>query len=173
MDKLEEKKLFEDIYFESVFREAEDIANSDKEDREKNKDGRSIDYQDNAKTPQVKKYGCYLYSLIKGAHKNPKLADEKYDDYVSSGKMNQNCLIQNPAGILNDLTGDNYRFVNTTTYDPKADIKIAKWVNGDQEHFVLMKDDENVKWDSIGHSKTATNGKIESWRLFYNTSKTA
>lgn len=168
------EKLFEDIFFENLYRES--IEAEDREERKKNPDGQSIDYQNHSKIPQVKQYGCYLYSLIKGAKRNPQRADSLYQDFVSNGYMNSNCLIQEPAEILHKCNGHEYDYKRSDKFDPNADIAIAKWSNGQHEHFVLMKNEKDVKFDSLGHSNTVATGQIpqtDGWRLFYDKTKTA
>jgi len=77
--------------------------------------------------------------------------------------------LQNPCRILEDLTGQKYRVIKTKIYDPEARLKIAQWHNPKTgySHFVLMKNESEVLFDSLGDSKTVRDGFIESWRLFY------
>ena len=151
------KLNFEEIFYEST---------------EKNPDGQSISYQSEAKEPKVRKYGCFLMSLIKGAGKNPRLADKVYKAF--KGKFfNDNCLIQDACGLLNKLTGDTWSGGKANAFDPKADICIAHFTNNTEDgHFVLMKgpNPKDIKMDSMGHSNAAAGGHIESWRNFYKKS---
>ena len=147
------------IDFEEIFYEA----------TEKNPDGQSIAYQPEAKEPMVRKYGCFLMSLIRGAGKSPRIADKVYK--ACKGKyFNDNCLIQDAPGLLNKLTGDSWTGGKSNAFDPNADINIAHFSNNTEDgHFVLMKgpNPKDIKMDSMGHSKAAAGGHIESWRNYY------
>lgn len=127
------------------------------------------DYQNNSTNPQIKESGCYFYSLIVAAGRDPEEAESLYREMIYNGYMMEDCYIMNPCGILNKLSKKRYDIVKSKVYDPKANIKIARWYNPETnyEHFVLMEDNQTVLFDSFGESNTTKNGYIVDWRLFY------
>lgn len=126
-------------------------------------------YQSRSKNKEIKNSGCYFYCLIVAANRNPEEAETLYNSMIEKGFMKNDCYILDPCKILSELTNQNYKVINSKNYDQKAEIKIAKWHNSKTgySHFVLMKNETEVLFDSFGHSNTVKNGFIESWRLFY------
>ncbi len=126
-------------------------------------------YQSNSTNPQIKESGCYFYSLIVAAGHQPEEAETLYRKMITNGLMMEDCYITNPCEILKELTGNKYTVAKTKIYDSHANIKIARWYNPEtgDEHFVLMKDEKTVLFDSFGLSNTVNNGYIKDWRLFY------
>jgi len=127
------------------------------------------DYQNYSSIEQVRQSGCYLYCLIVGSGYSPLSIDSFYPPFLKKGLIQEDCFILNPCRILEDLTGQKYRVIKTKIYDPEARLKIAQWHNPKTgySHFVLMKNESEVLFDSLGDSKTVRDGFIESWRLFY------
>lgn len=134
-----------------------------------NKDGKSKNFQGENINPMINKYGCYLYSLINGAGENPKKIDDYYKDFLSSGEINNECLILDPAGIMSKLTDEEWSFKKSSSFDDKADVAIARFNNGSYDHFVQMDGPtkEDVSFDSYGKSNTVATGDIKDWRLLY------
>ena len=161
---------FKNIFWESVNGKEENQNNYEQQYDNKNKDGKSVNFQGNAKEPMVNKYGCYLFSLVNGAGEDPKKTDEYYKKFKDENKINSECLVQDPAGIASEVDKEHdYDFKKSNNYDPNADIAIARFNNGEHDHFVQMggpkKDD--VSFDSLGHSNTVATGEIQDWRLLY------
>lgn len=52
---------FKNIFWESVNGKEENQNNYEQQYDNKNKDGKSVNFQGNAKEPMVNKYGCYLF----------------------------------------------------------------------------------------------------------------
>lgn len=162
------EKIFKQILRESL--ESENENNFEQQYDDKNKDGKSIDFQAAAKEPKVNKYGCYLYSLVNGSGTDPRKTDELYDKFRKEGKINDNCLVQDPAGIASELDPEHdYDFQKSNNFDPNADIAIARFNNGTYDHFVQMDGPKknDVSFDSHGHSHTVATGEIQDWRLLY------
>ena len=117
---------------------------------------------------EIGKYGCYFLSLLKTANKEQN-ALEYYFKYLGNKWIDKECFVMNPTNILNDLHGRKFNVIRSNSYDNKASVKIACWYNPrtNYRHFVLMRDNKEVLFDSFGQSITVKEGFIESWRLFY------
>ena len=124
---------------------------------------------------QICDYGCYFMSLLyvsKVPYSEPATLDELlkyYNIFVSRGWMDEDCYVKDPCAILKYLTGKKYTAVKDAVLDPSANIIIGRWYNPatNFHHFVVMDSNNNVVWDSLGHSTTVADGIIESYRLFY------
>lgn len=112
--------------------------------------------------------GCYFFCLLHSVGKEND-ALNTYKKVVDIGWMDEDCYIKDPCAILKYLTGKKYTAVKDTSLDPNADIIIGLWHNPatNFHHFVIMDSNNNVVWDSLGHSTTVADGSIESYRLFY------
>lgn len=112
--------------------------------------------------------GCYFFCLLHSVGKEND-ALNIYKKVVDIGWMDEDCYIKDPCAILKYLTGKKYTVVKDTALDPSADIIIGLWHNPatNLHHFVIMDSNNNVVWDSLGHSTTVADGSIESYRLFY------
>lgn len=124
----------------------------------------------------IEKYGCYFLSLLSALLGREPKFDEIIDKYIvfnKLGYMDSECTILYPCEIIHHYYGSRWSISKPNNewpkeYDSTADIAIAKWHNPNTglSHFVLMKNENEVKWDSLGDSKTVKEGYIESWRLF-------
>ena len=120
-------------------------------------------------------YGCYFMSLlyVRNIHYSevPTIDElfEYYDTFIDRGWMEPDCYVKDPCAILNYLTGKKYTVKKSAVLDPNANIIIGRWYNPstDHSHLVVMDSNNNVVWDSLGHSTTVANGFVESYRLFY------
>lgn len=112
--------------------------------------------------------GCYFFCLLHSVGKEND-ALNIYKKVVDIGWMDEDCYIKDPCAILKYLTGKKYTAVKDTALDPSANIIIGLWHNPTTNfhHFVIMDSNNNVVWDSLGHSTTVADGSIESYRLFY------
>lgn len=112
--------------------------------------------------------GCYFFCLLHYVGKEND-ALNIYKKVVDIGWMDEDCYIKDPCAILRYLTGKSYAVVKDTVLDPKANTIIGLWHNPTTNfhHFVIMDSNNNVVWDSLGHSTTVADGVIESYRLFY------
>lgn len=112
--------------------------------------------------------GCYFFCLLHSVGKEND-ALSIYKKVVDIGWMDEDCYIKDPCAILKYLTGKKYTAVKDTALDPNANIIIGLWHNPatNFHHFVIMDSNNNVVWDSLGHSTTVADGSIESYRLFY------
>lgn len=112
--------------------------------------------------------GCYFFCLLHSVGKEND-ALNIYKKVVDIGWMDEDCYIKDPCAILKYLTGKKYTAVKDTALDPNANIIIGLWHNPatNFHHFVIMDSNNNVVWDSLGHSTTVAGGVIESYRLFY------
>ena len=124
---------------------------------------------------QIYDYGCYFMSLLfvrKMSYSEITSLDELltyYDTFIDQCWMDPDCYVKDPCAILNYLTGKKYTAKKSTVLDPNANIIIGRWHNPttNHYHFVVMDSNNNVIWDSLGHSTTVAGGYIESYRLFY------
>lgn len=112
--------------------------------------------------------GCYFFCLLHSVGKEND-ALNIYKKAVDIGWMDEDCYIKDPCAILKYLTGKSYTVVKDTALDPNANIIIGLWHNPatNFHHFVIMDSNNNVVWDSLGHSITVADGSIESYRNFY------
>ena len=124
---------------------------------------------------QIYDYGCYFMSLLyvsKVPYSEPATLDELlkyYDTFISKGWMVPDCYVKDPCAILEYLIGKKYSVKKVPVLDPSANIIIGRWHNPttNLHHFVVMDPNNNVIWDSLGHSTTVAGGAVESYRLFY------
>lgn len=129
------------------------------------------------KAKLIGEYGCYFLSLLKASYEDDVFG--KYDYYVQQGWMDSECFIKCPVEILKDLTHKDYILEKRSNLDARRlgfkkngkdpDILIGYFYNPNTSihHFVLMEDENKVKWDPYGTSKTVQEGFIESYRVFW------
>ena len=124
---------------------------------------------------QIYDYGCYFMSLLyvrRISYSEVASLDELlmyYNTFITCGWMDPDCYVKDPCAILGSLTGKKYTVKKSAVLDPNANIIIGRWYNltTNHSHFVVMDSNNNVIWDSLGHSITVADGIIESYRLFY------
>lgn len=127
----------------------------------------------NKKIGSIYNYGCYFLSLCYVAKgREPYNIDEMidwYDLFIKKDWMEEDCYVKNPCAILGFFTGKKYSVKKSEVLDPSANIIIGRWHNPttNHSHFVVMDPNNNVIWDSLGHSTTVACGAVESYRLFY------
>ena len=124
----------------------------------------------------IYEYGCYFMSLLWYANKlhNVPLSaqlinDDLYVRYQKHGAMDEECYVKDPVHILRDLGVDvsSVRKVPPDHEVPPGGFVIAKYVLPEMgwAHFVAWQDNV-VTYDPWGVSRTATEGELESLRLF-------
>lgn len=117
-------------------------------------------------------YGCYFMDLLYVSfNREPTLEEmlDYYAKYLRNGWIDEECFVKQPALILKDLLHQNFRVEKSSDFSSKARFVIGYWFNvrTGYHHFVVMKDKNTVKWDSIQNSKTVSEGVIESYRNIY------
>ena len=120
------------------------------------------------KMEMIGKSGCYFLSLLYVTNNLPN-ALPLYDRFIEKGWMENDCFIKDPLSIISDLTGKKYMVYKNDAFK-KADIAIAYFYNPKTKlhHFVVVDTKSGeVKYDPLGNSNTVANGKVESYRLFY------
>ncbi|ACJ73352.1 conserved hypothetical protein (plasmid) [Borreliella afzelii ACA-1] len=134
----------------------------------------------------ISKFGCYFLCILFIALvvKEIKNGVEKcFDcfeiDLLFKGLVNKSCLrgdnayVNSPNSIFVNLGIDEDIYFDEkhypSSYVPeKSDILIGKFkdTNSSYYHFVLLDNDRSVIWDSLGNSKTVSNGSLDSLRVF-------
>lgn len=123
------------------------------------------------KVKAIYDYGCYFLDLLYvPKYKEPTLEEiiEYYDAFVANGWMDEDCFVKSPCAILNFLTGKKYSVKKDYVLDTSATHIIGYFYNPNTKlhHFVVMGEDNKVRWDSIENSNTVKNGFVESYRTF-------
>ncbi|WP_210360959.1 DUF261 family protein [Borreliella garinii] len=135
----------------------------------------------------ISKFGCYFLcvlfiALVVKEIKNnvEKCFDCAEVDLLFRALASKGCLrgdnayVNSPNSIFANLGIDEDIYFDEKhypiSYIPKeSDILIAKYksLQSDMYHFVIIDNDLNsIIWDSLGNSKTVSNGKLESLRVF-------
>lgn len=126
---------------------------------------------------EIKKNGCYLMSLLYLANKlaNVPLSAELitgdlFNVFVANGWMNANCYILNPEGILRYLGVEaRYTGVHEKPDRPcvSGEIEVLYFKHPTAGgHFVAGDGEGHVAFDPWGVSRSATEGVLESKRVF-------
>lgn len=129
----------------------------------------SFEYGIQSKLEQIGKSGCYFLSILKAFDMLDYILPS-YNYFIEQGWMDKECFVKDPTKIVWYLSGGyDYTVSKTSTFDPKADIKIAYYYSPKTSlhHFVLIDNDKKVVFDPLGDSNTVKNGYTESYRLFY------
>ncbi|WP_029347110.1 MULTISPECIES: DUF261 family protein [Borreliella] len=135
----------------------------------------------------ISKFGCYFLCVlfialvVKEIKNNIEKCFDCFEvDLLFRALANKGCLrgdnayVNSPnaifanLGIDEDIYFDEKHF--PASYVPKeSDILIAKYksLESNMYHFVIIDNDlTSVIWDSLGNSKTVSNGNLESLRVF-------
>lgn len=126
----------------------------------------------------INAYGCYFMTILWHLNRLRNIAfddsviETYYAEAVRSGYMTETCWILNPDGIFG-LGG--LRTAYTQEHAPPTrvcadnEIEILKWVHPDaspHSHFVAGDGMGNTTYDPWGVSRAATEGRLESKRIF-------
>lgn len=124
---------------------------------------------------QIGESGCYFLSILH-------LAETVLDKYIDAfaafllalqkGQVREDCYIVNPSALISDLTGMGW-YVSTEAagYVPHSgELEIIRYewqeINTLHGHFVVGDGVGRVKYDPYGTSRTVSNGKPVSKRIF-------
>jgi hypothetical protein len=124
---------------------------------------------------QIREYGCYLMCLLWLGNKLNNvplsaslISEDLYVKYQKHGWMDEECFIKQPVKILNDLGVD----VTTVRkvpadHEPLGRLEILYFRHAELGgHFVAGDGHGNVTYDPWGVSRAATEGTLESKRVF-------
>ncbi|MDR2193865.1 MAG: DUF261 domain-containing protein [Treponema sp.] len=115
---------------------------------------------------RILKYGCYFlclielgdrlnYDQLKDRLDDPRTlydTDHSYQFYVKQGAMKSDCTILDPAFILGDITGKEYRFTRPNE-KPDYPYYIIENIKPGYTHFTLRYKDEI--WDPLPPNRAA------------------
>lgn len=126
---------------------------------------------------EIKKNGCYLMSLLYLANKLANvplsaelIAGDLFDVFVSSGWMTDECYVLNPDRILRyfgveaEYTGTHEKPERLCAHDEVEILFFRHPTAGG--HFVVGDGAGHVAYDPWGVSRSATEGTLESKRIF-------
>jgi len=126
----------------------------------------------------IQKYGCYFMSILWHINRLRNIAlddsviESFYEEAVRLGYMGETCWIRDPDGIF-ALGGLQTKYTQehapSTRVCADDEIEILKWVHPDgspRSHFVAGDGLGNTTYDPWGVSRAATEGRLESKRIF-------
>lgn len=133
-----------------------------------------VDMQRTAET--IGKYGCYFLSLVKAGELLTGIKRDAlrlYKRSLEKGWLEEDCYLNYPNLILEDITGDKWEVrKENADYSPRQDEVVIlryerKTTAGLLAHFVLAGlDGKTIDYDPYYPSQTVTKGYLVSKRVF-------
>ena len=105
---------------------------------------------------------CYIWSF------EPDVSYPKMLKYLSisieKGYISESGYVQNPDKLISLVSGKTKRVYKSKTNPGK--MCIANFVNGANNHFVVVDANDNVVYNPLETSLCVKNGKIEDYRVW-------
>lgn len=130
---------------------------------------------------QINDWGCYWMALIWHASRIHRMVLDAerllhmYDRHSQMGWMTRNCFILNPTAILRDMGVKSMMTTDDTLTEPwklpasyicsPQEFEVLEW-RYEEGHFTAGDGKGNLTYDPMGISRTASNGKVVSKRVF-------